>query len=226
MIRFVEVMSNSKESRDLIFQIVESSIEELVAHFLKNPYFFYTENDIHCHLFNIIFQKFELNGLNKPRETLDGESSILLHKEYPTKAKYRINKESKELQKDDKGRRGHFDLCVWNPDLVNEKWFRHAGGLGEQETIVAIEIALVENNYHAQTALNHTKRDLLKLSDPENNVKHGYMLFFARNWENREDFKKLAKKQLDLGTKPTSIYIERSNDLKINLPLIEFLSKP
>jgi len=216
-------MSNLKESHDIILQLVKESIDELAAHFLKNPYFFYTENDLHCHLFNIIFKKFESHELNKPIETSDGKSSILLHKEYPTKAQYRRNEAGKlqKVEKGRKGRRGHFDLSVWNPDLVNERLFRSEGGKGEQETFIAIELALVENNYQAKDALIHTKNDLLKLSDSENNVEYGFMLFFVREWDNRDEFKLIAKKQLTLKEKPTSYYIETKKEL-----LNDFLNKP
>tara|TARA_B100000315_G_scaffold179822_1_gene168611 strand:+ start:77 stop:727 length:651 start_codon:yes stop_codon:yes gene_type:complete len=216
-------MPKLKKSHDIIHQLVKESIDELAAHFLKNPYFFYTENDLHCHLFNIIFKKFESHELNKPIETSDGKSSILLHKEYPTKAQYRRNEAGKlqKVEKGRKGRRGHFDLSVWNPDLVNKKLFRSKGGKGEQETFIAIELALVENNYQAKDALIHTKNDLLKLSDSENNVEYGFMLFFVREWDNRDEFKLIAKKQLTLKEKPTSYYIETKKEL-----LNDFLNKP
>ena len=214
-------MSNLKESHDIILQLVKESIDELAAHFLKNPYFFYTENDLHCHLFNIIFKKFESSGLNMPYKTSDEKYSILLHKEYPTKAKYSGNKKTGELEKEEGKTRGHFDLSVWNPDLVNERLFRSEGGKGEQETFIAIELALVENNYQAKDALIHTKNDLLKLSDSENNVEYGFMLFFVREWDNRDEFKLIAKKQLTLKEKPTSYYIETKKEL-----LNDFLNKP
>ena len=67
------------------------------------------------------------------------------------------------------------------------------------------------------TEKNHTKRDLKKLSDLENNVEHGFMLFFVRNWGKHKDkFKKLAKDQLNLKEKPTSYYIETKKELLSN----------
>ncbi len=223
---WVEKIDTKNKSHDLLIQAVESSINELTMHFLNNPYFFYNESDVNCHLFNIIFQKFQSSGLNNSIETADKRYSILLHKEYPTKTRYMKNKKSGQLQKVERGTKGHFDLCVWNPELMNKRKFRAESDSQEQEIKIAIEIILVDNNYHAQTALNHLKRDLMKLSDPENKVELGFMLFFARNWENQEDFKKLAKEQLTLKENTKTRYIEISNDLKINLSLNELTSKP
>ena len=177
-------MPKLKKSHDIIHQLVKESIDELAAHFLKNPYFFYTENDLHCHLFNIIFKKFESHELNKPIETSDGKSSILLHKEYPTKAQYRRNEAGKlqKVEKGRKGRRGHFDLCIWNPDLVNKKLFRSKGGSDEQETFIAIELALNED-MDKDNKLIHLKNDYTKLTDEKNDVDQGYILHLIRTEE-------------------------------------------
>jgi hypothetical protein len=177
-------MPKLKKSHDIIHQLVKESIDELAAHFLKNPYFFYTENDLHCHLFNIIFKKFESHELNKPIETSDGKSSILLHKEYPTKAQYRRNEAGKlqKVEKGRKGRRGHFDICIWNPDLVNKKLFKSEGGSDEQETFIAIELALNED-MDKDNKLIHLTNDCEKLTDKENGVDQGYILHFIRTEE-------------------------------------------
>ena len=93
------LMVEIREARNIIVQIVSSSINELVSYFIENPYHFYTENDLHCHLFHRIFQKLEVSRLNKPLLTSDGKMSILLHKEYPTKVRYRRNRTPLELKK-------------------------------------------------------------------------------------------------------------------------------
>lgn len=121
-------MVEPEEARRLAVQIVESSIDELVSHYLENPYHFYTENDLHCHLFSSIFEKLWATGLNQPWITKDGKASILLHKEYPTKARYRRNRAPKEPEKTKEGARGHFDLCLWDPLTVNKRLFRSNGG--------------------------------------------------------------------------------------------------
>lgn len=223
---WMQKMSTPNESKDLILKAVESSINELTTHFVNNSYYFFTDSDIKCHLFNLIFQKFELSGLNKALKTADERSSILLHKEYPTKGRYMKNKKSGQLQRVERGSKGYFDLCVWDPDLVNKRKFRAESESQEQEIKIAIEIALAENDYQAQTALNHTKRDLLKLSDPYNKVEYGVMLFFARNWENRDEFKKLAKEQLILKEKPKTLYIEISDNSKIKESFNDLITKP
>jgi len=88
----------------------------------------------------------------------------LLHKEYPTKERY----SRKRLRIEPKGKRGHFDLCIWNPKLVGERLF-HAGRTEEirkeQKTFIAIEFNLVERNSSLEDAIDHMKWDRLKLSD-------------------------------------------------------------
>lgn len=74
----------------------------------------------------------------------------------------------------------------------------------------------MENQVPAREALHHVKWDLLKLSDPKNQVKHGYMLFFARNWMNRKEFLQLAKEQIDLTHDTTTLYVESSPENKIH----------
>lgn len=115
-----------------------------------------------------------------------------------------------EPEKTKTGARGHFDLCLWDPLTVNQRFFRSNGGVLEQETFIAIEFDLVENQVPAWEALHHVKWDLLKLSDPENQVKHGFMLFFTRNWMNRKEFLQLAKEQLNYTGETTTLYVESS----------------
>jgi len=138
--------------------------------------------------------------LNKPIETKDGKSSILLHKEYPTKAQYSIK--SGKLLKVTSGRRGHFDLCVWNPDLVNERLFRSEGGSGEQETFIAIELALNED-MDKDNKLIHLTNDYTKLTDEKNDIEQGYILHLIRTEELSKTLQnrlpKLRKKIIEFG---------------------------
>lgn len=173
------------DEKELV-DVVEGCIDNLVKTFLATPYCFYTENDLHCYLYNLIHK--ELASLSFYKcQTLDGKHSILLRKEYPTKKRY----SQKHLEINPRGKRGHFDLCLWNPRLVSKRLFRarltkdiEKG----QQTFIAIEFNLVEANASLNQAINHTKWDLLKLKKQTNEVKHGYALFFVRNWTHRDDF--------------------------------------
>ena len=73
-------------SEERLVQITESSIDNLIERFKKTPYFFYTENDLHTCLYHEIFSR--LSFEEWLCRTGDDKTSILLHKEYPTKARY------------------------------------------------------------------------------------------------------------------------------------------
>jgi hypothetical protein len=50
-------------SKEQLVLVTESAIDKLITTFKARPYFFYTENDLHCHLFNEIFSKLPLREL-------------------------------------------------------------------------------------------------------------------------------------------------------------------
>jgi hypothetical protein len=192
-----------------LVDVVESCINDLVKTFLASPYWFYTENDLHCYLYNLIHK--ELASLSYYKcETLDGKRSIILHKEYPTKERY----SQKHLEINPKGKRGHFDLCIWNPELVSQRLFRARLTKAirkEQQTYVAIEFNLVEANASLNQAIHHIRWDLLKLRKQTNEVKHGYALLFVREWIHKDEFlRKLQKAQEQ--PEAVVLYIENSKD--------------
>ena len=130
-------------TKDHLQKIVEASIEDLLSTFKGYPYFFYTENDLHTYLYFEIFRR--LPQKEWICKTRDGKSSILLHKEYPTKERY-----SAKLLKENvpKGSRGHIDLTVWNPEKTKERLFRVTpkdSFENEQQTFIAIELDMIEN---------------------------------------------------------------------------------
>jgi hypothetical protein len=135
----------------------------------------------------------------------------LLHKEYPTKARY----EAKALKEvNSGGARGHFDLCIWNPELAGERVFRagHSDFKSEQHTFIAIEIDLIEGNRTLESVLHHFKWDLLKLTGDKNEVEHGYQLVFARDWTHKDDFVTQARMEAAKAKNTTVLYIESDKD--------------
>jgi hypothetical protein len=68
----------------------ETAIKSLVQRFRNHPYAFYTETDMHCYLYHRLYSGGLANVLYR---TVEGYDTILLHKEYPTAARY--------LRKDD-----------------------------------------------------------------------------------------------------------------------------
>lgn len=89
--------------------------------FLSTPYLFYTENDLHCYFCRLLSKQLEDSGFGL-YETLDLKLSSLLHKEYPTKKRYR----QKLLEEDPTGRRGHFEL-FWRRSIVTEELYIFGG---------------------------------------------------------------------------------------------------
>jgi hypothetical protein len=83
----------------------------------------------------------------------------------------------------------------------------------EQQTFIAIEFNLIEGNASLAQAIHHTRWDLLKLRKQTNEVKHGYVLFFVREWIHRDEFLRKLKKVQE---QPEAIvlYIENSKGYK------------
>lgn len=200
----------AKEKADPLMKLSETCVYDLIKTFFSNPFLFYTENDLHCYLYKLLFERLEEAGYGL-YETLDNKATILLHKEYPTKEKYR------KPEKDPAGRRGHFDLCLWNPEEVSRRLFRSEKPkaiVKEQQTHFAFEFLLVEGTHSStlKDAITHTKWDMLKLED--NEVKHGYILRFARDWSFREDFLEKIKR-LNIPSNTALVYVENSNGKNI-----------
>lgn len=196
-------------SKEQLVQISESAIGQLVMTYEVNPYFFYTENDLHCHLFNEMFSKLPLRDWQCV--TSGKRTSILLHKEYPTRVRYDA-KALKEVESG--GARGHFDLCIWNPELTKEKVFRaeHSDFENEQHTFIAFELDMIERNRNLESALHHFKWDLLKLRGSKNRVEHGYQLVFARDWLHKNSFVAEARSETSKAHNTTVLYIEKDKD--------------
>jgi hypothetical protein len=200
----------TKEKADPLLKLSETCVYDLIKTFFSTPFLFYTENDLHCYLYKLLSERLEEAGYGL-YETLDKKLSTLLHKEYPTKNRYRKPVE------DITGRRGHFDLCVWNPEEVRNRLFRSRNPNEidkEQQTYFAFEFLLVEGKGKStlEHAIEHTMWDLLKLKD--NEVKHGYILLFARDWSFREDFLKKIEEQ-GIPSNVSLIYTETSDDQNI-----------
>jgi len=192
-------------------KLVETCISGLTETFFLTPYLFYTENDLHCYFYELLSKQLEDSGFGLYK-TLDKKLSNLLHKEYPTKKRYR----RKLFAEDPIGARGHFDLCIWNPEEVSKRLFRSRNSNEinkEQQTYFAFEFLLVEgtNESTLEHAISHTMWDILKLK--ENEVKYGYILLFARDWSFREALLKKIKEQ-KIPSNIALVYVENINGQK------------
>jgi len=196
-----------------LVQITESAIDNLIMAFKATPYFFYTESDLHCYLYNEILNKLSLKDWQC--KTKDRKSSILLHKEYPTKERY----SAKALkEKVPKGARGRFDLSIWNPEKTKERLFRAARSKdfeSEQHTFIAIEFDMIEGNDSLDQAVHHFKWDLLKLRSTKNEIEHGYSLVFVRDWVHRDNFLEEIEKEVAKEQRSTVLYAEKKGNDRI-----------
>ena len=159
---------------DWIFEEVSSAIRVLVKKFIEMPYFFYSEQDMHAYLYHKLISG-KLGEFFV--ETHFGDKSVLLHREYPT---LRIYPEPR------RGRRGHFDLAIIDPKHASESHWRmqvKEPAYSRHRLKAAFEFGL---NAIGTTRLDltHFRKDLERLTNAENKVERGYLLFFVR----RQDY--------------------------------------
>lgn len=186
----------------------ETAIKSLIRRFRNHPYAFYTETDMHCYLYHRLYTGGIVNGLYR---TLEGRDTILLHKEYPTVARYQRG-EDRRLRESTQGRRrGAYDISIWDPRFIGQRQHRN------QRVLCAAELALNE----CGRSNPHTLNDATKLVGPTNEIRYGYLLFFVRDskdywrnkteiWRNLEDAAKrvrVAFIYVDEASKPKPQYL-------------------
>lgn len=202
---------------DLSIIKVEQAIKMLRNKFLQSPFTFYTESDLHCYLYYLLYQG---KLFKKPANVLvEGNivSTIQLHKEYPTLGKFYkrprkrilIPEEAKYITIEEKRKqpsRGAYDIAIIDPDEKRDfKW---------QNTSIAIEFALNE----LDPSLWHLQNDYTKITYVEDKVERGYILFFIRK-VNLSEY--LIKRRLpQLRTKLKSMY-QQKLDPKVRILYLE-----
>lgn len=165
---------------------VEMCIKELVDKFKESPYMFYTEHDMHCYLYHLIYRELYEKQVIEECCTSDGEETIILHKEYPP------------IDKEERRPRGRFDITILDPASTKRIFsksryrnLRDSSG-NPAPPFIAIELAL---DYDT----DHLSKDHKRLTNPKNKVKHGYILHFMRDIDverrqKKKRFKELLKK--------------------------------
>jgi hypothetical protein len=123
---------------------------------------------MHCYLYHRLFNGGLMNALYP---TAEGHQTILLHKEYPTVARYDRGEDKKLVASATGRRRGAFDISIWDPSYIASREHR------KQKVLCAAELALDE----LAPGQAHTINDATKLAGPENEIKNGYLLFFVRD---------------------------------------------
>lgn len=108
-------------TRDIAREIdrtVWDSIRKTLNKFRENPYFFFTESDIHSYFYHCLYS-------GKFQEIKDEKHIYLVHREYPTNFRYQkarmLNPDYRlKNPKIKEGTRGHYDISVMNPRFVKE----------------------------------------------------------------------------------------------------------
>jgi hypothetical protein len=104
----------------------ERVLNRLGLDFKKTPRQFFTEHDLHSHLYRLVEK--ELDGRGELFcMAADGQRTSILHHEYPTPFRcdmsrhgFRIVKDKERTKKKGLYRRGHYDLVILNPDFVRQ----------------------------------------------------------------------------------------------------------
>jgi hypothetical protein len=104
----------------------ERVLSKLGTAFKETPRRFFTEHDLHSHLYQLVEKELDARG-ELFCEAADGQKTSILHHEYPTPFRcdmnrhgFRIVKDKERTKKEGLYRRGHYDLVVLNPDFVRQ----------------------------------------------------------------------------------------------------------
>jgi len=97
------------------------AVRKTINKFRENPYYFFTESDIHSYFYYCIYNStFEVNR--------DKSRIYLVHREYPTNFRYSKKRlttdgvyDPNHIDKvDNRTGRGHYDMVVINPDFATK----------------------------------------------------------------------------------------------------------
>ena len=168
-------------------------LERLGRKFVRYSHLFYTESDMHCYLYYLLYAGRTFKGLI---ETIDTRKAILLHKELPTIGRY-IRDSQGLLVPSQKGVRGHFDIAIIN-SLQSKRY-----DMTHQRALIAVELGLDED-------VTHLRNDLVKLTDARNDVKQGFIAHFARDKTIPADELLAMKDVLTANPQVRSLVIDRS----------------
>lgn len=135
-------------------ELAEQYIRELVSEFSSNPFNFFSESDVKCRLFTMMFQNSEMGRL---KTTMDGKSVYPLHSEVTY-----FNHKGKLLY--------HVDLSAVEPEDTDvysrpqTEGIRLSKGYSAPECLFAIELKL-NKRYRKKKMLALWEKDMKKLDD-------------------------------------------------------------
>lgn len=122
-----------------IEEIVKKGIKKTINKFRENPFYFFTESDLHSYFYYSIYS----SKLEVDRNNI---RICLIHREYPTNFRYY----KKDLVQDEfchpyplaekKGARGHYDMVIINPEFA-QKYSDNINGI---KHIINKDVSLLE----------------------------------------------------------------------------------
>jgi hypothetical protein len=142
-----------------IKKAVWGAVKKTINKFRENPYYFFTESDIHSYFYHSLY-------CGNLEVTKNGRRVYLVHREYPTNFRYRkedlFRDNYRSILLNHKGMsRGHYDISVINPEFADQcsindiynKNIRNVNSrinndieLAKNELLFAIEFKYIINN--------------------------------------------------------------------------------
>lgn len=153
--------------------LVEKSIRTVANQFFYRPYNFFSEEEFKEYLFAVFYRQKEFA---KTYETIDGKRTMLVHPEYPSTKRIKLEAS--------KGYRRWFDVAILNPDFIQSNSYKNVANRTEKDAclegkniIAAIEFKYLTGKMKEQ-AFMMLNNDVLKLDQAEE-VIGKYCLIFS-----------------------------------------------
>ncbi|HEX9340504.1 MAG TPA: hypothetical protein VF992_04960 [Thermoplasmata archaeon] len=148
--------------------IVRQSLQELVDQFFSSPHALRTEQSLHCQLYYLLLK----HGLNHSHQSGAGFDVSQVQKEYPPR------------NADKRGRRGRFDLVVFDAADIRSiaRWDYSDELKMPIPPTVAIELKLNGGLRWSPDRANlpDIQKELKRLQREENGVRHPFVLYLYR----------------------------------------------
>ena len=166
----------SQRMKELVdYSVARYCTERLATDFLREPHRFYSERSVHSQLFHYL----SLAGMSKTVRTAAGYPMGTIQQEYPP-----IKPDS------GKTRRGLYDLVVFDQKTISSAahWdHREDDGSRQGEPLsplIAVEVGLdkglSKDPVSAPSRLADFQKELARLANPSNKVRHGFLLYLYR----------------------------------------------
>lgn len=111
---------NEEKSNSELKRAVDSCIEKLCTDFREHPSYYFTENDLVCKFYQLFISEVGDYRVKDRNE----KYHRIIHMEYPTPFKCSMKGTNFILKANDSHyRRGHYDIAILNPEIINQLSF-------------------------------------------------------------------------------------------------------